>query len=81
MSDKVACNSVLEVLTAVTGLFVDPSIVTSKLEKVSPEDQEIFSLKLRINLLPSLEIWELVIVGIETLLVSTNVPFTVFVAM
>ena len=63
MSDKVACNSLLEVLTAVTGLFVDPFTVTSKLEKASPEDQEIFSSKVRINLLPSLEISDLVNVG------------------
>ena len=63
MSDKVACNSVLAVLTAVTGLFVVPSTVTCNAEKVAPGAKDIFSLKVRINLLPSLEISEVVNVG------------------
>ena len=54
MSDKVACNSALAVLTAVTGLFVVPSTVTCNAEKVAPGSKDIFSLKVRINLLPSL---------------------------
>ena len=63
MSDKVACNSALAVLTAVTGLFVVPSTVTCNAEKVAPGAKDIFSLKVRINLLPSLEISEVVNVG------------------
>ena len=63
MSDKVACNSAFAVLTAVTGLFVDPSTVTCNAEKVAPGAKDIFSLKVRINLLPSLEISEEVNVG------------------
>ena len=65
MSDKVACNSALAVLTAVTGLFVDPSTVTCNAEKVAPGAKDIFSLKLRINLLPSSEILELVNLGLS----------------
>ena len=63
MSDRVACNSAFAVLTAVTGLFVDPSTVTCNAEKVAPGAKDIFSLKVRINLLPSLEISEVVNVG------------------
>ncbi|ABM70720.1 Hypothetical protein A9601_14371 [Prochlorococcus marinus str. AS9601] len=71
MSDKVACNSALAVFTAVTGLLVVPSTVTCNAEKVAPGAKYIFSLKVRINLLPSFEISEVVNVGFVSV---TGIP-------
>ena len=42
---------------------MDPSTVTCNAEKVAPAAKDIFSLKVRINLLPSFEISEVVNVG------------------